>query len=377
MRRKILFWGLGFLGLGLFAYVLAIAGPGDVLKNIRAIGIKGFAAAAAVVSFSVLSWNLSWQSLLRAFGARVPWGRTLGAIVAGFAISYITPSAYMGGEPVRVMLVSSSTVPATMVTATVIVERMLGTLSMLIFASLGGFFVLLSPKVPLFDKKVLVVGLGILFLSVLVAFFLLARKVRVVSRLFGRLGKSFPRVRFFGRAERALREVEDSAALLFNRPMYTLLALVFQTMGAFCYYIRPQVFFGVGLGEWFTFPQLSIYYSLNAVLSAFFWITPAGMGIAEGGKLGILRMVGIGADKALAYILVFRFLELLEVGCGIYYLLQRGLDVLGRQRISPLKALAPEDGGEKEAWRGSPPRPPEAQEVGRQRTREDREKRQP
>ncbi len=377
MRRRILFWGLGFLGLGLFAFVLAIAGPGDVLKNIRAIGIKGFAAAAAVVSFSVLFWGLSWQSLLRAFGARVPWGRTLGAIVAGFAISYITPSAYVGGEPVRVMLVSSSAVPATMVTATVIVERMLGALSMLIFASLGGFFVLLSPKVPLFDKKVLVVGLGILFLSVLVAFLLLARKVRVVSWLFGRLGRSFPRVRFFERAERALREVEDSAALLFSRPIHTLLALIFQALGVFCYYIRPQVFFGVGLGEWFTFPQLSIYYSLNVVLSTFFWITPAGMGIAEGGRLAILGMVGIGAGKALAYTLTFRFLELLLVGSGVYYLLQRGLDILGRRRIIPLKAPAPGDGGEKGARGGSPPRPPEAQEVGQQRTREDREKRRP
>ena len=61
----------------------------------------------AYLFFSVLiivSMTLRWNVIVRAFGYKVPFHKLVGYKVVGYGISYITPSAKVGGEPVRAAL---------------------------------------------------------------------------------------------------------------------------------------------------------------------------------------------------------------------------------------------------------------------------------
>ena len=334
MKRRLLSVSLGILGFGLFGFIIYLAGPADVVLNIWALGWDGIALVVLDVAAALLFWALSWKTLLSSLGIRVRWGRLLGSLASGFAVSYITPSAYLGGEPVRVMLVGSDRKAVTEITATVVVERILAAISTVLFASMGGFFVAVSPRISPFTKRALLFSLGGL---VLFSFFLLwafVRNYRPLTRIFEGLSGLFPKTKFFSKAIEKIREVEETAHHVFSkRPLYALLAFVFQSLTVFCNYIRPQIFFGFGQGNWLSFPQLSLYFSLNVMISTFFWVTPAGLGIAEGGRMAILRIVGIPPHGAVAFALTFRFLELSFVGIGVGYLIHRGVGFLGRKAI--------------------------------------------
>ncbi len=358
MRRKLLSTLFGFLGFFLFAFVLYLAGPMEVLGEIRKLGLEGAAGVLGSVIAALFFWGLSWKVLLSSLEIKPRWSRLFGALASGFAVSYLTPSAYLGGEPVRVVLVGKEGTPLTEITATVVVERILAAMSTVLFASMGGFFVIGSPNISLFAKKVLLVSLGGLLLFVLFAFWSFVRNYRLLSRGFSALFALFPRVKFLQRASEKVREVEETAhKVLSRRPLHALLAFLFQSLAVFCNYMRPQIFFGLGQKTWLAFPQLSLYFSLNVVVSTFFWITPAGVGIAEGGRMAILGIIGITPERAVAFALTFRFLELIFVGIGIGYLVHRGVGFLGRRaarsRTPPAGTGSPK-GGAKEL----PPGPP-------------------
>lgn len=357
MRRKLLSSLFGFLGFALFAFILYLAGPVEVLGEIRRLGWEGAAGVLASVIAALLFWALSWKVLLSSLGIRPRWSRLFGSLASGFAVSYLTPSAYLGGEPVRVMLVGDGNVPLTEITATVVVERILAAMSTVLFASMGGFFVLGSPNISLFAKRILLLSLGGLFLFVLFALWSFVRNYRLLSKAFSALFSLFPGVIFFRRAADKIREVEETAhRVLSRRPLHALLAFLFQALAVFCNYIRPQIFFGLGQKTWLAFPQLSLYFSLNVVVSTFFWITPAGVGIAEGGRMAILGIIGISPERAVAFALTFRFLELMFVGIGVGYLVHRGVGFLGRRALrtgeAPGERLPARKGAQ------SPPREP-------------------
>jgi uncharacterized membrane protein YbhN (UPF0104 family) len=89
----------------------------------------------------------------------------------------------------------------------------------------------------------------------------------------------------------------------------------------------------------FTFPQLSLLFVFNIMLSFFLWVTPGGLGTGEAALIGIFHLVSpsapIPGEAAVAYSLIFKFAEALLVGGGLYYLAQRGLGLFRNQRSSP------------------------------------------
>jgi uncharacterized membrane protein YbhN (UPF0104 family) len=95
-------------------------------------------------------------------------------------------------------------------------------------------------------------------------------------------------------------------------------------------YIRPQVFFHFSAGFTLSFPQLSLLFTLNILLSSFLWITPGGLGTGEAGMIGIFRLVApsISSGSVVAYSLIYKGAESILVVAGIVYLAQRGLSYL-------------------------------------------------
>ena len=128
------------------------------------------------------------------------------------------------------------------------------------------------------------------------------------------------------RAADKVSETEDEVYEAFTRHWKgTLLAFFIQTAATFFVYVRPQVFFHFSAQTTFSFPQLSLLFTLNIMLSFFLWITPGGLGTSEAALIGIYKLVGVGKEGAVAFSLVFKFIEFLFVVIGLVYLFNKGL----------------------------------------------------
>ncbi|MCX7751060.1 MAG: flippase-like domain-containing protein [Candidatus Bipolaricaulota bacterium] len=323
-------------GLALFGLLVYLSGPAQVFAEITRIGALGFLVVVLSAVLSLATWSLSWYVLLRGAGIPIPWHRTVAPLLAGYTVTYLTPSMYLGGEPVRAYWVARDQgVPTARVMGTVVVERMLSGFSVLAFASIGAVFTLVSPGVSLADKGAVALILGSLYLLLGIALVLLARRARWLSRPLSWLARRLPRYPRLLRAAGHVAEMEDEIHRAFTRYRGpTLLAFALQLLSVFTSYLRPQIFFHFTRRSLFTFPELSLYFTLSLFVNGFLWITPGGFGVTDGGRSAILSLLGISWSGAVAFNVVYRFVDLLLVGVGAQLLLGRGLVRLRRGRVT-------------------------------------------
>ncbi|MCK4356953.1 hypothetical protein KAW44_07710, partial [Candidatus Bipolaricaulota bacterium] len=81
----------------------------------------------------------------------------------------------------------------------------------------------------------------------------------------------------------------------------------------------------------------SLIFALGMFLALFLWVTPAGLGVAEGGMIGIFKLLGISQASAVAYSFMTKLPALLLAGVGIAFMVQYGLTRLlkGQGRACP------------------------------------------
>ncbi|HDL86032.1 MAG TPA: flippase-like domain-containing protein [Candidatus Acetothermia bacterium] len=309
---------------GVFYYV----GWRDIFEEIGSLHVVGILALAGNVFLTSIMWIVGWWVILRGYGIVIPFHRVIGARLSGFAVSYITPSLYFGGEPVRALIAAdSSSAPITRIFATIVVERFLGGLSLVFFILIGGFFAFISPQVTHVEKQAVLIGVPFISFWIIVGLIDFAGNFKWISRIIRLLGRIFRRWR--GGLERAankVAETEDEVYTAFTKHWRaTLLSLLIQLLANLLVYIRPLIFFFFSSHTTFTFPELSLVFTLSIIMSTVLWITPGGLGTGEAALIGIFALVGIAKDEAVAFSLSYKFFELLVVAIGLFYLFHKGI----------------------------------------------------
>ncbi len=347
MLRRHLFIGLSVIvGVGILCGVLIVlgggsfvAGVGIVVHQIAMLGWWGFFSLAGVVLATLLCWSLSWWVILRAYGVRVGWWATWRARLCGFAITYLTPSLYLGGEPASVYLIAreqEGASPATRIVATILVAKLLEGLCLLAFIYLGVYYALATRLLPLDDTGAMVTGMVLFGVFLALLLMNLAGHRLWGARLVGWLKGRLPWKRALTVAESKVREVEEDVFIAFrDHKGATLLAFALTLCATFCVFVRPQVFFIFAVRAFFPVSHLAMIYTLFIFLGAFFWVTPGGTGVFEAGSWGIFSLfslislvtrapMAVPQESAVAFALALRTIEFPLVGLGLFYLIRGG-----------------------------------------------------
>jgi len=321
------------IGIAILVAVLYFVGWRNMFAEMVSLGVLGVLSVLGNVLLSMTFWILCWWVILRSYGIRLPLRSIIGARLAGYAVSYLTPTLYFGGEPVRAMLVvGKSDAPTTRIFATIVVERFLGGLSMIVFILMGSFYALSSPQIPPSEQRLLASVIGFVTFWILVGLVNFAGNFKWISRIIRLLGKPFSRWKdALERAANKVSETEDEIHYAFTKHWKgTLVAFLLQTVASFFVYMRPQFFFLFSTGLHFTFPQLSLIFIFTIMLSFFLWITPGGLGTAEAALVGVFALVIPAATSAgvVAYSLTFKLAESIFVAIGVAYLAKRGIQYM-------------------------------------------------
>ncbi|HED03707.1 MAG TPA: flippase-like domain-containing protein [Candidatus Fraserbacteria bacterium] len=332
MKRRLILAGSVLGGTSSFALIIWWVGGGKIWGLLARLGLVGFLALFADVALMIGGWLLSWIILLRAYGLRTPWQTVVRARLAGYAVSYLTPFSFVGGEPVAVyLLVKETGEPTDKLIAVVTVAKFLEGLTLLFFLYLGSFYMLFRGQLPSALGWVLLGSDLLLGLAMaLGAYDFWANRLwgtRITIWLSGRLvGRLLPAA-----AAGWVRQVEEEIHQAFHHHWRaTLQAGLVSFAGTIFLYLRPQVFFYFSERLVFSLTQLALIFALTLVLTTLFWITPAGLGVFEGGQIGIFALFGLSADKAVAFSLALKPLELFFVALGLSFLLRLGARRLWR-----------------------------------------------
>ncbi len=315
-----------------FAWLLREISLADLQRMLGAVQPLGLAALVALNLVALLLFSSRGWLALRALGYRVPYLAVFRYRTAGFAISYLTPGAQFGGEPLQVYaLYTRHQLPMPAALAAVTLDKLFELLANFSFLAVGVTLLLqhhLFVGPPQRWLATWVAGLLALPLAYLA---LLWAGKQPLAGAAGRLHRlttgwlvqrpAHPlgrKLRWFDQAAALMGEAEGQLnSLLHHRPI----ALLWVGLAA-------GLIWGLSLSEyWLALKVLGVNASpyqvvvaLTAARIAFLAPTPGGLGALEAGQVLALQMLGFDPAVGIAISLWIRlrdaFLGITGIACG-------------------------------------------------------------
>jgi uncharacterized protein (TIRG00374 family) len=100
MKRRIFL----IIGLLLFFYIAYEAGFETIYESISSITPAEFLILVILSFFGWILNTLKWHSILVTYGIKFSFVDLFFARLGGFAIGYLTPTAFLGGIPIRAIM---------------------------------------------------------------------------------------------------------------------------------------------------------------------------------------------------------------------------------------------------------------------------------
>lgn len=306
-------WVTLLTGLGLFVWVLAASD----LRHVAGLLAEFRWGFALVFLFYGLIFGLDtlgWKFALHPEARRISWFRLFRARLAGEALNYVTPTASLGGEPVKAWILSRRHgVKVEDGVASVVIAKTTFSISMLLFVALGVVITLATQQTsPALMRWVWIV---LPTLAALMGFFVLAQFLQPFRRGTQLVERWMP-----GWLRQLLHKVHewDRAIVAFYKssPSSVFWSLGFHFLGWVAGAVEVYlIFFLLGLPvSWATAFSLE---ALWVLLRSGAFVIPGSLGASEGFLLLICSGLGVSAIAGLSLGLIRRVREVAWTGLGL------------------------------------------------------------
>lgn len=316
---------LGLLAGGtLFFFVLRASDLTAVWQQIRGLHWRfGTIFLFYIVIFGLDT--LGWRCALGP-GIKIRLDRLFRARLAGEAVNYVTPTAWIGGEPVKAYLLSKRyAVPISDGMTSVVIAKTTFSISMLFFILAGIGVAFVTQPIPSALMRWVWVTLSVL--SSLLGLFVIVQfcgPFRRLAAFFSAEGGSRQRSLAGENVPRWLEKIKskisvwDESLTGFYRqnPKAVFWSLGFHFLGWMAGVVEVFLILRF-LGIPVTVPTAWSIEALWVLLKSGAFLIPASLGASEGISLFVCVALGLSAVSGLALALVRRARELLWVGLGL------------------------------------------------------------
>ncbi len=315
------------------------------LKNLKLIllliGVSGFAfllysldASAVYTSIFQLKWKfllilipytlvfvldtLGWKYALKNLTPNLKFVGLFTARMAGESINCLTPSAYLGGEPIKAYLLSTYNISIVDGMASVVISRTIMTVAQVLFVLMGVCLALFKLKNTF---SLLAVGTITLFLGIpLIGIIFVSQKVGLFMTTLNLLRRFKINIRFLEERADKLKELDDTISEFYSsnkRGFY--LCFLFYFLGWLAGVIEVYLilkFLGVSMD----FTGVFIIEALFTVARSVSSFIPGSLGGQEGGVVLIFLALSLTAQVGLSFCIIRRLREAIWIGAGLIVL---------------------------------------------------------
>lgn len=318
---------LVLLFLGLFTLVGLVwhIGPARILDAVTGVGLP---AILIILLPSVLMYGLEalgWRFTLGRHAAAVSFWRLFAIRTAGEVVNMTTPTAYVGGEPLKAYLLKKHGVPMVEGLASAVTAKTTMTVAQVGFILLGiglGFWLVGSSGSSTHQVWAASVSVGLLLFGA--AIFVLVQRRGLFTGFLGALRRLGIRISYLEAREEKLRSLDRTI-------------LAFYTHDRRGFYLSSGIFFFGWLAEALEVYAILYYLGgpadpLSAIaigaLSVFIkggtFFIPGSLGAQDGGNLLLLLAFGYSELTGIAFALLRRVRELVWIGIGLLCLAVMG-----------------------------------------------------
>lgn len=309
---------LATLPLGIAAIILIIYHVGfreiiKLLSNASVVFIICFLAVSLLIAM-VLTFK--WKLILHAKGIEVPYWRLFSYRLVGYSVSYLTPTAHVGGEPIRAYLLKREGVGINTGFSSVIIDRTVEVTTDVTFFFIGALVVISSVAVANSVKIILLsVSLSLILLLVLFIGGILLRK-NVFLRIFRTLQlHRFKRLR---PVENNLLQIEREVEQFYRTKRNYFLAILGIMVVLWSLMFLEYRFALLIFGHIAT--PMQIFLILTGVGIAYSLPVPAALGALELSSLSAVKVLGLEGAIAIALSFLIRARDVAWTILGLIFL---------------------------------------------------------
>lgn len=160
-KRVITVVGSVLLGIVIIAIILFKYPFGEVISTFTNFTPVLVLAYLVVSGLIMLTLSFRWKVILDTLGHKVPFHKLVGYRIIGYGISYITPSAKVGGEPVRAALLKRQGLSFREGLSSIMIDKIIELSFSALFFICGVVFLVLDYALPsrLFFLLIILSGL--------------------------------------------------------------------------------------------------------------------------------------------------------------------------------------------------------------------------
>ncbi len=325
-----------FVGVALLGVVLLNTDLEQLWQQVAAVGATGMVLVLLVYAFYFGADAVSWHIVLPAVPLTPRWmGRLYVVRMIGEAYNNITPTASLGGEPIKAWLLKSNWgIPLRDAGASLVIAKTTSMFSLVLFVAIGAAMLISDPQFTATHKAVALAGLAFIVLNAVV--FFLMQRLRLSTFVARKLGSSRFGKKLAGgiaAAEDIDRQFEHFYSQHSVRLFWSfMLAMANWVLGVLEVYVILHF-----VGYPATFAEVWMIECMVQLVRTVTFFIPAGLGTQEGAFLiGVGALTGV-PSAGVATAVIRRCRDLLWIGAS--------LALASQYSVTPGSAARPVDTG--------------------------------
>ncbi|MGQ0811482.1 MAG: lysylphosphatidylglycerol synthase transmembrane domain-containing protein [Nitrospiraceae bacterium] len=331
---------LFFVGVFTLLALVWHIGPSRIYDAAAQLGPVALAVILIPSLLMYLVEAYGWKVTLVPSTKIIPFWRLLAIRTAGEVVNMTTPTAYVGGEPLKAFLLKRYQVPMVEGLASVVIAKTTMTIAQVLFILLGialGFWILGSSGSSGQRVVAALVTVGLLLFGT--AAFVVVQRKGLFTWLLGLLRAVGLKIAYLEAREEQLRSLDHTILSFYThhrREFYLSTGLFFlgwlaEAMEVFViiYYLggHANVLSSISIG------------ALSVFIKGGTFFIPGSLGAQDGGNLLLLKAFGYSDVAGITFALLRRFRELVWIGLGLICLV-----VLGKKGSITPPPMATQEG---------------------------------
>lgn len=321
------------LGIFLFLLVIYIVGWQNTIEALKTVGWEGAGMLFCCIIGQIIFFTLTWHTLLQSAGFSIPFHWVWIAQLMGYTGNIITPSMYLGGEPLAAyFLAKHQDVSTRKVFGTMVTSKVTQLLAFIVFFIVGSSIALVkySGYLPGQLRVFVLVVNAVLFFGTFWLLYLFIRGKHILTKLVVLLSRMRIFPKFMLRMKPKVRDVEKTVHQAFSGSWKgTLLALVFSVGAMSVIFFRPLAYLFFVPGSTMTIVQASAFFSLSQVIQML-QFTPGGLGIFDAATVFLFKILTQAKSPeplAMGFNILYRASDALVVGIGVCLIFYIGFQI--------------------------------------------------
>lgn len=306
------------LGLAVLGFLVWHIGPSHIYDAASQLGPV---TLLIILIPSVLMYVIEaygWKIVLGPAGKAVPFWRLLTIRTAGEVVNMTTPTAYLGGEPLKAYLLRKHNVPIAEGAASVVIAKTTMTIAEVCFILAGialGFWILGAGSSAGQTITAALVSVGLLVCSI--AGFVFIQHRGLFASILSIVKKLGVRIRALEAQEEHLRSIDQTILNFYRHHKRAFLAST--GVYLFGWLAESLEVFGIiyFLGGSVSFLAAISIGALAVFIKGGSFFIPGSLGAQDAGNLLLLQAFGYSDVTGITFALLRRFRELVWIALGL------------------------------------------------------------